>query len=274
MSVAVPLPAGASECFHCSLPVPPGGHWRTVFLGEPRDFCCAGCRAIAETIAAEGLDDYYRLRTEPAPKAAESAVGSEEDALADEALAPEWHGRLREATLYLEGVRCPACVWLNESRLRALDGVAAAEASWTAQTVRVRWDPERVALARILAAVRRIGYRARVVDPVHRRDLDAETRRRDGARLIFAGFVGMMVMNLALAAYLVGGPDAAGRLPLWETYARWSCLAAALALLLYPAREFFSGAARDLRNRRAGMDVPIAIGLAAAFVASAVATVR
>ena len=44
-------------------------------------------------------------------------------------------------------------------------------------------------------------------------------RRRDAARLVFAGFVGMMVMNLALASYLVGGPDAVGRLPLWEEFA-------------------------------------------------------
>ncbi len=274
MSAAVPAPeSAAADCYHCGLPVPERALWRAVVLGAPRDFCCAGCRAIAETIATEGLDDYYRLRTDPAPPPVVGDDDTEGDALADEALAPAWHGALREASLYLDGARCPACLWLNESRLRALDGVASAEANWTAQTVRVRWDPERVALAQILAAVRRIGYRARPVDPGHRQGLDAEARRHDGARLIFAGFVGMMVMNLALAAYLVGGPDAAGRLPLWETYARWSCLAAALALLLYPGREFFSGAARDLRNRRAGMDVPIAIGLAAAFSASAVATV-
>ena len=277
MSAAAPVPAASPSCFHCGLPVPRGARWRGVVLGEAREFCCAGCRAIAETIAAEGLGDYYRLRTEPAPTPEESDREEETDALdalLDGAVPPAWDGALREATLYVEGARCAACLWLNESRLRALGGVASAEASWAAQTVRVRWDPERVALAEILAAVRRIGYRARLVDPSHRKALDAEARRRDAARLIFAGFVGMMIMNLAIAAYLVGGADAAGRLPLWETYARWSCLAAALALLVYPGREFFAGAARDLRHRRAGMDVPVAIGLAGAFVASAAATVR
>ena len=274
VSTAVPVPGAAADCFHCGLPVPSGASWNGDLLGEPREFCCAGCRAIAEAIAAEGLDDYYRLRTEPAPTPKESGGEAEEEALVDETLAPAWDGKLREATLYLDGVRCPACLWLNESRLRALDGVASVEASWAAQTVRVRWDPARLALPQILAAVRRIGYRARPVDPSHRKTLDAETRRRDAARLIFAGFVGMMVMNLALAAYLVGGADASGRLPLWETYARWSCLAAAFALLVYPGREFFAGAARDLLHRRAGMDVPIALGLAGAFLASAAATVR
>jgi Cu2+-exporting ATPase len=274
MSAAAPVSAARPSCFHCGLPVPGGAPWRGVVLGEARDFCCAGCQAIAETIAEDGLGEYYRLRTETAPRPAEREGASDEDAFADGALAPAWDGALREATLYVEGARCPACLWLNESRLRALGGVASAEATWAAQTVRVRWDPARVGLGQILAAVRRIGYRARPVDPAHRRELGAEANGRDATRLIFAGFVGMMIMNLAVAAYLAGGPDASGRLALWETYARWSCLAAALVLLLYPGREFFAGAARDVRHGRAGMDVPIAIGLAGAFAASAAATVR
>jgi Cu2+-exporting ATPase len=84
----------------------------------------------------------------------------------------------------------------------------------------------------------------------------------------------MMVMNLALAAYFLGGPDAAGRLQLWETFGRWSALVASAVLLAYPGQDFFVGAWRDLRNRRAGMDVPIALGLAAAWIGSAWATLR
>jgi Cu2+-exporting ATPase len=45
-------------------------------------------------------------------------------------------------------------------------------------------------------------------------------------------------------------------------------------LLSYPGREFFAGAIRDLSHRRAGMDVPIALGLAAAWFGSALAVVR
>jgi Cu2+-exporting ATPase len=255
MSAAVPVPEAAAGCFHCGLPVSAGARWRSVVLGVPREFCCAGCLAIAQTIADEGLEDYYRLRTAPAPAPSEPAETDGDDVLAG---ASETDGSLCAATLYIEGARCPACLWLNAARLRALAGVAAAEANWTAQTVALRWDPARVAPALLLETVRSIGYRARPVDPSHRREIDADARRRGAAALVFAGFVGMMIMNLALAAYLVGGPDASGRLALWEITARWSCLAAAAALLAYPGREFFAGAWRDLRHRRAGMDVPIA----------------
>jgi Cu2+-exporting ATPase len=91
---------------------------------------------------------------------------------------------------------------------------------------------------------------------------------------VFAGLVGMMVMNLALASYLVGEPDAVGRLPLWEVFARWSSLVATAVLLAYPAQDFFAGAWRDLRLRRVGMDVPIVLGLLTAWAGSSWATVR
>jgi len=54
---------------------------------------------------------------------------------------------------------------------------------------------------------------------------------------------------------------------------RWTSLFATLAILLYSAQDFFFGAVRDIRNRRLGMDIPIVIGLTAAFCGSLVATI-
>ncbi len=183
-------------------------------------------------------------------------------------------GGLCEASLLLEGIRCTACLWLNEERLRALPGVVEASGNYAGQSVRVRWDPSRLALSGILAAVRGIGYRARPLDARHREGVEAEARRRDAARLVFAGLVGMMVMNLALASYLVGGPDASGQLPLWEVFGRWCSLVATAVLLAYPGQDFFAGAWRDLLLGRAGMDAPIVLGLATAWAGSAWATLR
>jgi hypothetical protein len=67
--VSSPAPSQpAPACFHCGLPVPAGQRWLASVLGEIRDFCCGGCRAVAEAISRGGLDDYYRLRTGKAPK--------------------------------------------------------------------------------------------------------------------------------------------------------------------------------------------------------------
>ncbi|HKF41881.1 MAG TPA: heavy metal translocating P-type ATPase metal-binding domain-containing protein, partial [Thermoanaerobaculia bacterium] len=47
--------------------MPAEARFRGPLLGEEREFCCAGCRAVAEAIAAAGLAEYYNLRTEAAP---------------------------------------------------------------------------------------------------------------------------------------------------------------------------------------------------------------
>ena len=265
-----------SPCFHCGLPVPEGSRFRTPVSGGERDFCCAGCLAAAQSIAACGLEAYYRLRTVAAPTASQGGEAQERlfsgESLQASVVACE--GDLREVSLLIEGVRCPACLWLNETRLSGLPGVVEAVGSFAGQSVRVRWDPARLELPEILAAVRRLGYRARPLDLRHRAAAQARGSESVAARLVVAGVLGMVVMDLALAAYLLGGPGPDGRLPLWETFGRWCSLAAAAVLLAYPGRDFFSGAFRDLSGRRAGMDVPIALGLAAAWCGSALNTAR
>lgn len=245
-------------------------------LGELRDFCCTGCQAVAEAISRSGLDDYYRLRTANAPTA--SRRDEFEDRLFDREELQESFvrraGRLRESSLVLDGVRCPACLWLIDQRLRSEPGVTEVTVAYASQTARVVWDPSRVKLSGIRMAVRDIGYEARPFDPSHRTGIEPEAARRDAARLVFAGVLGMMVMNLALAAYVMGGPDAGGHLPLWETFGRWCALVASAVLLAYPGQDFFAGAWRDVKSRRAGMDTPIVLGLAAAWAGSAWATVK
>jgi Cu2+-exporting ATPase len=266
----------AQECFHCGLPVPPGKPWRAGVLGEIRDFCCGGCRAVAEAISRGGLDDYYRLRTRPAPTP--EARNDSDDRLFDredfQTTFVRAVGHCREASLVIDGVRCPACLWLIERRLRSHPGVSDAAVEYASRSARVVWDPARTKLSEIRIAVREIGYEAQPFDASHRAGLESDATRRGAPRLLFAGALGMMVMNLALAAYFLGGPDASGRLPMWETFGRWTALVASAVLLAYPGQEFFTGAWRDLRNRRAGMDAPIALGLAAAWTGGAWATVK
>ena len=120
----------ATFCFHCGLLVPVGGRWRGTLLGEPREYCCAGCKAIAEAICAGGLEDYYRLRTASAATAC--PLSAPEDPLFDredlQASFVRRAGHLLEASFVLDRVRCPACLWLIERHLRAQPGVDEAAA--------------------------------------------------------------------------------------------------------------------------------------------------
>jgi len=267
------------SCFHCSLPVPEGPAPLLLdILGEPRRFCCPGCQAVCKAITDAGLNDYYRYRTDPAVSGSRPLIPEFLDRveLYDR---PEiqrdfvtgedgWH----EAALLLENITCPACLWLNERRLRSLPGVIEVHIDDILQRARVRWDPQLIRLSDILRAIADIGYIAHPYDAARGAQLQQQRRRRSTERLIFAGAAGMLVMNFSLATYFMGGIDAGGRLPLWEVAGRWTSLLLCSAILAWPGQEFFAGAWQDLKNRRLGMDVPVVLGLAGAWLGSLHAT--
>lgn len=270
-----PARSGRS-CFHCGQPIAPALHATARVLGQEREFCCHGCRAVARSIVQAGLEEYYEHRRE---KAITADVVPEVLRRLDFYDRPEvqrtfvrGHGPVREASLLLENIRCAACLWLNERVLRGLDGVVDVEMDYASHHVRVRWQPEHIRLSEILERIMSIGYLAHPYDPTRREALNRIQNQRSTERLIFAGVIGMMVMNFAIAGYVMGYGDETGELSIWTRIGRWTSLFAATALLAYPGQEFFIGAWRDLRNRRLGMDVPIVLGLGIAYLGSVHAT--
>ena len=269
-----------SSCYHCGLPVPEGPQAPQAEIdGEVREFCCHGCLAVCKAIVDAGLGDYYRHRTESAVPGNQKVIPDflERVALYDR---PEIQQSFvadkddcSEATLLLENIRCPACLWLNEKHLRSLPGVVDVYIDDITQRARVRWQTDTIRLSQILTAITDIGYIAHPYDASRNTHIQQLRRRRSTERLIFAGAIGMLVMNFSLASYfMVDMQDPAG-LPLWVTIGRWTSLVLCTLILAYPGQEFFAGAWGDLRNRRLGMDIPVVLGLSAAYAGSVYATV-
>ena len=114
----------------------------------------------------------------------------------------------------------------------------------------------------------RIGYRGYPYDPARREALAQRESRTLLLRMAVALLAMMQVMMFAVPTYItVDGVEPQHRLLL-----EWASLTLTLPALLYSAVPFFRGAWRDLTVRRPGMDVPVALGLLAAFGASAWST--
>ncbi len=177
-----------------------------------------------------------------------------------------------EASLLLENIRCPACLWLNEKHLRSLPGVIDVHIDDVSQRARVRWQPQTIKLSQILTAIADIGYIAHPYDASRGEQLQKLRKRRSTERLIFAGAIGMLVMNFSLATYFMDGLGESGQLPLWIIIGRWTSLLLVSMIMSYSGQEFFIGAWNDIRNRRLGMDIPVVLGLSAAYAGSLYAT--
>ncbi|HSN20852.1 MAG TPA: heavy metal translocating P-type ATPase metal-binding domain-containing protein, partial [Usitatibacter sp.] len=267
------LPGAATDCFHCGLPVPAGTSFGFEAGGTWRAFCCAGCEAVSRAITGGGLDDYYRLREARAPRPAERPA-SDELRLYDEPALQERFARdagdgEREASLLVDGMRCTACAWLVEQVAERVPGVVSARTHYGSKRALLRWDPSRAKLSDVLAAIRSYGYAAWPFEAGRLAALESKERRAMLRRLAVAGLGMMQVMMYAVPGYVAASGEIA---PDLQGLMDWASLVLTLPVLAYSAWPFFAGAWRSLRHRALGMDVPVALGIAAAFAASATAT--
>ena len=257
-------------CFHCGLDVPASLDLPIEFEGHAHPTCCAGCQAVAQSIIGAGLGSYYHQRTADAQQAAlppqemmaQLKLYDLPEVQADfvEVLAENE----REAVLMLSGITCAACVWLIEQQLLRLPGVLRVDINYSTERVRVAWDNSRAALSDILLRVQSTGYQAAPYD-AQKVDAQAQKERKQAlVRLWVAGLSMMQVMMYVVPTYLYG--DDIEEPFLWLLH--WASMVLTLPVMLYSAVPFYRGALRDWRNKRVGMDTPVAIAIVAAFSAS------
>ncbi len=261
-------------CYHCGLPVPADLDIEVEIDGVPRRMCCGGCQAVAQAIVANNLTDYYRHR-DAMPESPREAIPQalQELGLFDH---PEVQKNFvrpvgeheREAALILEGITCAACVWLNEAHIARQPGVTAVDINYATRRARVRWDDNVTKLSAILEAIQAIGYRAHPYDITRSEQLAQKERRTAQWRLFVAGFGMMQVMMYALPAYMADVGEGGDMSLDISQLLRWASLILTLPVILYSAAPFFRNAWRDIKFRRVGMDVPVALGVGSAFAAS------
>ena len=230
---------------------------------------------VAQAIRAAGLDRFYRRReatdgiTRVEPAAADSFAISADSAEAA-GLILHVGGDLRETSLLIEGIHCGACVWLIETYLARRPGVVQATVNLATHRARVRWDARRATLADVLRAIASIGYRAHPYDSLRR---EMQMRREWRALLVRTALALLAMMQVMMFA-LPGYTSTDGVDPEHRALLDWASLALTMPVVFYCAAPFFAGAWRDLRLGKLGMDVPVALGVGGAFVASAWSTLE
>jgi len=260
-----------SACFHCGEPILAGADYSVAIAGVRQAVCCPGCKAAAEWIAGLGLDDYYRLRTEPSTRPEAEPDFSAWDRPALARLHVRQHAADRaEIVLLVDNLRCAACGWLIERTLGTTEGVHEVGVNAPARRVRLVFDPARARLSDLMRLLARLGY---VPHPLDAAALDSLRMKEDRAamkRLAVAGLGAMQAMMYAVALYAgsFDGIDTPTR-----DFFRWLGFLVATPVVLYSARPFFAGAWREWRARHLSMDTPIALAIALIYAASLAETV-
>ncbi|MFJ2384192.1 heavy metal translocating P-type ATPase [Pseudomonas protegens] len=262
--MTTPLP-----CYHCALPVPAGSRFTAVVLGQPREFCCPGCQAVAEAIVAGGLEHYYSHRSEASANPEALPVQLvDELALYDRADVQQpfvrHEGELAETTLLMEGISCAACGWLIEKHLRSLPAVAEARLNLSNHRLHVRWADSQLPLSQVLSELRHIGYAAHPYQPDRASEQLANENRLALRQLGVAGLLWFQAMMATMATWPEFNIDLSPEL---HTILRWVALFLTTPIVFYSCAPFFKGAMRDLRTRHLTMDVSVSLAIGGAYLA-------
>jgi Cu2+-exporting ATPase len=176
-----------------------------------------------------------------------------------------------EIALRVEALHDARKVLQLGERIHALPGVQRVTIDRAAQRVRVVWNNHDTPLPTLLDNFAAAGCPAQPLQHASIDD-DRSSEQHDALkRLLVAGMFAMQVMTYAFVIYIgvVDFVDFSTR-----NLFRWLGLITSLPVVLYSARPFFAGAMRELRERRLGIHLPVALAVTLTFIASMVNTLR
>ncbi|WP_435370352.1 heavy metal translocating P-type ATPase [Epibacterium ulvae] len=232
---------------------------------------CAGCAGRAERAlkAAPGVLSAavnFATATATVEVGAEASVGTLATAAADAGY-PLGEA---EVVFHIDGMHCGSCVGRIEAALLALNGVRAAHVALTDGSARVRYIAGSLMMEDLQATIQHAGYTATPREQGHTDDGSAQ-------RKLLRDFWLALVLTIPVFVIEMGGHMVPAfhhlvQQTLGQTLS-WSLQAVLVgAVLLGPGRRFFARGIPGLMRGAPDMNALVAIGTAAAFSYSLVAT--
>lgn len=240
-------------CRHCQTPF--------VATAAQSEFCCAGCQFVHHLLHKRGLGEFYRYGETKAP--AGSFVFHEQDY--------EWLTTLQQSaesagrnTLALEvqGISCAGCVWLLETVFLEQPGSISCRVQSSTGMLTLSWERGACDLAAYARDAARFGYLLGAAEGDGRKTPMRPLVRKLGLSAALA----LNAMLFSLPRYL-GLAESDALTPLFDAIS----LGLATLSMMVGGGYFFRRALVSLRAGALHIDLPIALGLAAAYTGSVVA---
>lgn len=251
------------ECDHCLLAFPENDAVYGEVLGERHVFCCNGCLGIYTLINSEGLSAFYEKR-DWGEAGVPSALKNQLDIKPFAESARDAGGR-QEIDLFIDGIRCASCVWLNEKFLGKTAGVEYVRINYATHRARIRWDPGITGIDAILGRILSIGYTPKPYSETEQFKAQRAETRDLLVRFGTAGFLSSQLMLYSTALYAGYFQGIEQNIKhLFETIS----LFLALPVLFYSGMPFIKNTLAGLKRLHFTMDSLITLGSGSAFIYS------
>ena len=162
---------------------------------------------------------------------------------------------MAKAILPVLEMRCVVCVGNVERSVSGLDGVVSASVNFAANNITVDYDPKKISLQDMKAAVQAAGYDL-VIDT-------ADSARQEAERNAY-----IALRNKLVVAWVLAVPVMA--LSMWgkAIWTEWAAAVMATVLLAYSGMEFYTKAWKMAKAKSANMDTLVAMSTAVAWLFS------
>jgi Cu2+-exporting ATPase len=249
------LPSLAA-CIHCGVRFRPTAH-------RP-DFCCAGCQFVHGLITSNGLTQFYDLQ-EGGVQPVKSLVFQKRDfSWLEPLIAAAEQNPVASLELEIQGLSCIACTWLIERLFGRKPGALEIRVNPAVGRLTLRWTPgvfDALAFARELQS---FGY---LIGPP-----GEEPPRASRSLLIRLGLCAALMMNtmlFTLPSYLGMAAD----FQYAPLFRRCAFILGTLSMLI-GGSYFIQRSWQSLRRGVLHIDIPISLGLIAAYAGSVYASIH
>jgi len=188
--------------------------------------------------------------------------------------------KTKKVELLIEGMSCASCSAAVERATRKLDSVSSAQVNLTTNRGSFEYDPSKVKLSEIKAAIEKAGYTPRDIEGQKTRDLEQERRESEvlnmRIRLIISAIFSAPILYIAMAhmfpklgipiPYFMGSHD----FPLIFALVQFGLT---IPVIIAGSR-FYTRGFKTLVKGAPNMDTLIAIGTGSAFLYSLFASVK
>jgi len=244
------------DCEHCGTPFRPRGEER---------FCCHGCQYVSQILHDGGLERFYELKgADSLPPVGSKVFQTQDlewmDTLQKEVESTTESDRVR-AEFSIEGISCIGCVWLIEAIYKQAPGALDITILPRENRIRLHWQKGVCQLSEFAQSLQKTGYQLR---PAQTQENQSHRESHQLiSRIGICGFFLLNTMLFTLPGYLGMGGD----FFLAPLFHLLGALFATLSLLV-GGGYFIQRAVQAIQRRVLHIDLPIALGLVAAYAGS------
>lgn len=195
---------------------------------------------------------------------------------------PEVEGQEQSKTveLLIEGMSCAACSSAVERTVRKQNGVKSALVNLATNRGNIEYDPSKIKLSEIKAAIEKAGYTPKEIENEKTRDLEQEKRERElhfmRIRLIIAAIFSAPILYIAMSHMF---PKIGMPIPYFMGSHDFPFVFALVQLTLtipviIAGSHFYTKGLKTLLRGAPNMDSLVAIGTGSAFMYGIYATVK